>query len=133
MENKENKLIPNSVIKLTVSLDDFFKRWLIFLKPYHELADRQIDLAASLLKIRYELSKVILDDKILDETLMNGTSKKKIIEDCGISPAHFQVIMSSLRKHNFILKDGRINPKYIPSLNKENPKAFSLMILFAIK
>jgi len=126
-------MMPDRVIMPTISLNDFFKNWLIFLRPYHELTDRQIDLAASFLKKRYELSKDITNESLLDEVLMSESKKKEIIADCDISTTHFQVMMSALRKHNFIKEDNKINPKYIPSLDKEDPKKFSLMILWKFK
>jgi len=58
-------MMPDRVIMPTISLNDFFKNWLIFLRPYHELTDRQIDLAASFLKKRYELSKDITNESYL--------------------------------------------------------------------
>lgn len=131
MENKTNKqLLPNSVISPTISLKDFFKSWLIILRPYHHLTDKQIDLAATFLKKRYELSKDILNDVLLDEILMSDSKKNEIKAECGITTAHFQVMMTVLRKNNFIKENNRINPKYIPNVSKDNPKNFSLMIMW---
>jgi len=124
---------PSSVVRVTTDLNDFFKKWLIFLKPYHELTERQIDLAAAFLKARYELSKVISDEAILNENVMSESTRRKVREECGITLAHFQVMMGDLRKHKFF-EDGKINPRYIPNLDKEGtPENFSFMVLFVIK
>lgn len=123
---------PSSIIRVPTSLNEFFKNWLIFLKPFHELTDRQIDLAAAFLKARYELSKVIADESILDENVMSINTRKKIMEECGFTIAHFQVIIGDLKKHKFLV-DGKINKRYIPNLTKENSDSYALMIYFPFK
>jgi hypothetical protein len=118
----------NNVIRIPTSLSgNFFKYWFLFLKPFHKLADREIDVAASFVKHRYELSKVIQDEEILDRVTMSEDTKKKVREDCGITLAHFQVIMGKLRKNKVII-EGRINPKFIPNITGED--SFSLMLYF---
>lgn len=123
---------PSSVIRQTTTLGGFFKRWLIMLRPYHGLTDTQISVAAAFLKARYELSKVISNENLLDENVMSESTRRKIREECNVSNAHFQVIMGDLRKHEFII-DNKINPRYIPRLNGANPKDFSLMIYFVFE
>lgn len=127
---KSSNFKPDSLVMLPTTLDNFFRTWLIFLRPYHELTDRQIDIAACFLKHRYELSKVIKEEKLLDENVMSDTSKKQIMEECHITKAHFQVIMSDLKKHKLIV-NGVINPRYIPSI-KDDAKSFSFMLYFQI-
>lgn len=121
-------LKPDSVIRIGTTLDSFFTQWLIFLRPYHKLTDRQISLAAQFLKMRYELSKVIKDEKLLDENVMGSPIRAKIREACNVTPEFFQVLVSDLRKHQFFV-DGKINPRYIPNLS-ESPEGYSLMLYF---
>lgn len=120
---------PSSVIKVPTTLDNFFENWLIFLRPFHGLTDRQIRLAAAFLKERYELSKVISDENILDETLFSPTTRERILSAVGFEPAHYRVLLGDLRKRRFFI-DKRINKKYIPNLSSDNPKSFSLMVMF---
>ena len=122
---------PSSVIRIPTSLESFFTNWLLFLKPFHGMTDRQISLAAQFLKVRYELSKSISDEALLDENVMSDTTKKKVREACNVTPAFFQVLMGDLRKHRFI-EDGKINPKYIPKL-APSQGIFTLMLYFEIK
>ena len=82
----------------------------------------------SFVKQRYELSKVIKDNEILDKVTMSEDTKKKVREECDISLPHFQVIMGKLRKNKVII-DGKINPRYIPSVDEENG-SFKMMLLF---
>lgn len=67
----------NNVIRIPCSLDiTFFRRWIEFLVPFHHLTKRQADVVANFLKTRYELSKVIKDEELLDKILMNDDTKK---------------------------------------------------------
>jgi hypothetical protein len=108
----------------------FFYYWIMFLKPFHHLTDRESEVIVSLLKIRYELSKVITDANILDKVLMSEDSKRKVREECGITLPHFQIVMSKLRKNKVII-DNKINPRYIPKLEEENG-TFKMMLLFEL-
>lgn len=123
---------PNSVLVIPCSLDgSFFKLWFNFLRPFHKLTDREIDIIASFVKQRYELSKVIKDQEVLDKVTMSDDTKRKVREECNISQAHFQVIMTKLKKSK-IIENGRINPKFIPKLS-EDPKRFQLLLSFNLE
>lgn len=121
----------NSVIKIPTTLDDFFRYWLEFLKPFHQLTGREIDVATALIRQRYELSKVITDDNILDKVVMSDDTRKIVREECNLSLPHFQVIMGKLKK-NKIIVDGRINPKFIPNITEDHDN-FQLLLLFELK
>ena len=95
------------------------------------MTDREIDVITSFVKHRYELSKVIKDDNILDRVTMSEDTKRKVREECNITLPHFQVIMSKLRKSKVII-DGRINPRFIPNVNEENG-SFKLLLLFELQ
>lgn len=78
-----------------------------------------MEIAASFLAKREELSKVISDNSIIDSVLMSEDTKKKIREECNITLPHFQVVMGELRKSKFI-DNNSINPKFIPNLSDDN-------------
>lgn len=119
----------SSTVRIPTSPDnDFFKYWLIFLRPLHHLTDREIDLATAFLKKRYELSKSINNDDLLDKIVLNEDYKKEIREEVGITNTHFQVIMGKLRNNKFI-ENNKINPKFIPRIKEENG-SFLLLIYF---
>ena len=92
------------------------------------LTERDMDVITSFVKQRYELSKVIKDNEILDKVTMSEDIKKKVREECDISLPHFQVILGKLKKNKVII-DGKINPRYIPIVNEENG-SFKMMLLF---
>lgn len=120
---------PNNIVRIPCkSLKSFFIYWFTFLKPFHNLSAREIDVIASFVKQRYELSKVIKDEELLNNVIMSSDIKKKIREECNITSQNFQVIMSGLRKRKVIIND-RINPRYIPNLG-EDPSSFQLLLHF---
>ena len=131
-EQKSNLNRPNSVLRIPCSLSgSFFRYWFMFLRPFHKLTNREIDVITAFVKHRYELSKVIKDDVILDKVTMSEDVKKKVREECKITLPHFQVIMGKLRK-NKIIVDGKINPRFIPNITEEND-SFQLLLLFELK
>lgn len=120
---------PNNIVRIPCSLDiSFFKYWFMFLKPFHKLTDREIDVIAAFVKHRYELSKVIKDNEILDKVTMSEDTKKKVREECNLALPHYQVIMGKLRKNKVII-DGKINPRFIPNID-ESIGSFQLLLLF---
>lgn len=122
---------PNNVIALKSSLDGkFFRIWLEFLRPFHKLTERETDVMAAFLKERFELSKVVSDQEILDKLTMSEDTKKKVREACNISQAHFQVIMTKLKKSKMI-DNGKINPKFIPKV-EHDAKGFQLLLAFEL-
>lgn len=121
----------NNVITIPTSIEGkFFRYWFEFLRPFHKLTDREIDVIASFVKHRYELSKVIKDQELLNTITMNEDTKRKVREDCNISQAHFQVIMTKLKKSK-VIDNGRINPKFIPRL-REDDNSFQLLLSFEL-
>lgn len=122
---------PNNVIGIPTTLAKFFRYWVEFLEPLHHLTEREIDIITAFLKKRYELSKSILDPVVLDKYLMNEDTKAEIREECGVSPAHFQVIMGKLRKSKIIV-NGNISPKFIPNIKEDNG-TFQLLLYFQVK
>jgi hypothetical protein len=130
MESITNLIRIKSNSKLKMSPEgDFFRYWVAFLKPLHELANREMDVLAAFLKMRYFLSKEIIDSDRLDRVLMSEETKREIREKCGITPKHFQVIMRKFRK-NGVIKDGRICMNMIPTITDEG---VGLMIHFSFK
>lgn len=120
----------NGVISISTSLKgEFFRYWLQFLSPIHNLSEREIDVVTAFLKERYTLSKSINDDQILDKVLMSKETKRKIREECGLAQAYFQIIMGKLRRAKVIV-DNKINPKFIPKNIEDKDKAFQLLLHF---
>ena len=98
---------------------------------FRSLTEREEDVAAAFLKERYKLSKVVLDDELLDRMLMSEETQSKLREECSLNNQHFQVIKSKLKQKKFLV-DGKINPRLIPNL-KEDSNTFQLLLLFDLK
>ena len=123
---------PDNIVRVPCSLDkSFFKYWFKFLRPFHKLTDREIDIISSFTRQRYELSKVIKDSEILDKVTMSEDTRKKVREECNITLPHFQVIMGKLRKSKVII-DNKINSRFIPNIDEESG-TFQLLLLFEFK
>lgn len=103
----------------------------MFLEPLHKLTNKEIDVMALFIKHRYILSKDILSEEILDKVTLGEEVKRKIREELEMNFSHFQVIMVNLRKKGAI-KDGRINPKFIPNIIEDN-NSFQLLLHFDFK
>lgn len=122
----------NNVIRIPTSLSgNFFRYWFMFLQPFHKLTSREIDVITSLVKHRYELSKVIKDADLLERVTMSEDIKRKVREECNITLPHFQVIMGKLRKNQVII-DNKINQKFLPNIGEENGY-FKLLLLFELQ
>lgn len=123
---------PNNVIALKSSLSGrFFRIWLEFLRPFHKLTERETDVMAAFLKQRFELSKVVSDQEVLNKLTMSEDTKKKVRDDCNISQAHFQVIMTKLKKSKMI-DNGKINPRFIPRVEQDS-RGFQLLLAFELE
>ena len=124
---------PNNMFPVMTHMEtEFFRDWCVFLKPFVSLTPREMDVMASFLKNRYELSKSISDPATLDILMMSESTKQKVMEECGITKQHFYVIMNILRNKK-IIKDGVINPRLIPNIRKDDNGSFQLLILFKEK
>lgn len=124
------KLIPNNIVRVPCSLNgDFFKYWCDFLQPLHHLTEREKEVIACFLKYRYELSKSISDETILNKYLMSQEIQRKIKEECNLNSSHLQVVLTKLRKNDIISVDGIIKPKFIPHI-EEDEDSVRLMIYF---
>lgn len=120
----------NNVIRIPTSINGkFFRIWVEFLTPLHNLTNREKDVVAAFIKERFELSSSITDNNLLDKYVMSDDIKAKIKKECGISDAFFQVILGKLRKTNVIV-NGKINSRFIPKNINSNDKCFQLLLYF---
>jgi hypothetical protein len=129
---KEAKKLPkpNNIVTVPTTLGiDFFKWWCIFLRPFINLTNREIDVVSSFLKQRWELSKHISDQTILDKMVMSEDTKLKVQEECKITSQHLYVVMSNLRK-NKVIVNNTLNPRLVPNLRPDDNGVFQLLILF---
>jgi len=74
-----------NIVRITIPKNKFFRYWFECMYPCHKQPSRYMDIYSSFLKYRFELSKVIKDEEILDNVLFSDDIKKKIRGDCNIS------------------------------------------------
>lgn len=131
-QSREVKKIPKPNNLFNVECDsirEFYKWWFIFLRPFVNLTDREIEVIASLLKYRLELSKSVSDVIILDKMTLGNDAREKALEECNMTLKHFYVIINSLKKKGVIEKN-IIRPEIIPNVRTGDNGVFYLMILF---
>lgn len=118
-----------NIVRIPTTLDsNFFRYWFNFLEPFHKLTNREIDVITCFIKHRFDLSKVIKDDNILDQVLMSEETKKIIRLECKLESPYFQVIMGKL-KQNRLIVDGKINKRFIPNV-EQDAEEFRLIFHF---
>lgn len=138
MAEEKKERIANNVMRVQgqgkpLSLDgSFFRTFIEFLTPFHNLANREKDVLAAFIKERYFLSQSITDPQLLDKVLMNDDTKAKIKKECNVSDAFFSGILGKLRKADVII-DNAINPLYLPKRVSSGDKSFKLMFVFEIQ
>lgn len=98
-----------------------------FLAPAHHLTSRERDVAARILSQYFKLRERVADPVLLKELLWSQQSRKDIRESLGMSPAHFQMILKSLREAKVIV-NGDLNKAYIP--NKGTESRFVMCIVY---
>lgn len=131
MSQNNKKKNMNIVYMPVNSEEDFYYYWLVFLKPFHPLVNKEMIIAAEFLYQRQLLSEVISDSELVDTALLSKDTAEKIKEKHKISDSYYKVIISNFRKNGFI-QDEKVNPKYIP--NREfGEKTFQLTFHFDLR
>lgn len=129
-----SKRIADNVVPITTPLDaSFFRAYLDFIAPLHNLTNTEREILSHFLKEHYELSKVITDDAILAQVLASNSTKQKIMEACNLKSTNLQVVLHKFKK-NGVMVEGVIDPKLIPALSEEALESgeFRLMIRFSL-
>jgi hypothetical protein len=108
-----------------------FRYWLEFLKPYHKLRTKEIEALALILYFRYELSREIPNQSVVDLVLFSTETRVKIREDLGgMSQKVFNNLLTSLRNKKVLSKGNKILPALIPGMSEDG---FKLVFNFEVK
>lgn len=130
MESVTNYIQINTNQKLKMSPEgDFFKVWVAFLKPIHDLAKKEMDVLAVFLKERYKISKKVPDANMVDSILLSHATRQSICDQCGIKPKHLNVILSKFRR-NGVIRNEHFFLNLIPLIDNDGAR---LMINFSFK
>lgn len=121
--------VKQALIKTNVK--NFFKHWLTLTKPLHKLKQHEISILSLLLYNYFELKKTILNEDLAWKLTFDYDSKHKIYEELNISEGSFNNALYLLRKKG-VIKDNKINKSFVPVLNLEKDKTYSLIFKFEI-
>lgn len=124
----DNLNIARVPTSLEFGKGNFFSKWLELMRPMHGLATREIDVLAALLQRRYELSKSITDETLLQKVVLSSESKREIRNMLEMSATHMNVVFNKF-KQNKIIMEYSINKKYIPKLDI-NKTSYGLVFIF---
>lgn len=116
---------------LNVNKKKFFTYWLKFLKPYHHLRNKELELLALLLIKRHELSQKISDDSLVDIMLFERKTREELRTEMKYANhGVLQNMLSGLRSKG-VITDNKINKLLIPNLER-NSNNFKLVLNFNI-
>jgi hypothetical protein len=109
-----------------------FMYWLEFLKPYHKLANKEVEALSILLYYRWELSKEVSNMALVDKLLFSSEIRLKVREDLGgMKSGVFNNLLTTLRRKGVLSKDNKIIPALIPNINPDST-GFKLIFDFEI-
>lgn len=113
--------------------DDFFQKWVEYIKPKHGLTKTEQRVLAEILRHRYILSKSINDEALLEETFLNKIHRDAIRSSLKMSGPQFNGIMGKLRDLKILVQNKytemyKMNPNFIVTPNDSG--SFKLLMVF---
>lgn len=121
-----------NIVKKSIPETAFFAVWLTFLQPLHHLPNQEQKVLAAFLLRRHLLSRNVTDKILLNKILFSTDTRDEIRESVGIGKGRFNNIIANLRKLEVFTENG-INPKFIPNLDSNGGKEYSLIFSFELK
>lgn len=119
-----------NVKRISTSKKEIFRYWLEFLKPYHKLRQKEIEVLSLMLYYRYELSREVKNPDLVNKLLFSTDTRNQIREDLSdMGQKVFNNLLSSLRKKGVLSDKNVINPVLIPSMTENG---FQLIFNFEI-
>lgn len=121
-----------SIKGIQTSEKNLFVYWLEFLKPYHKLANKEIEALGLMLYYRHELSKEVSNEDLVDKLLFSSDIRQKIKTDLGgMKNGVFNNLLSTLRRKKVLSTKNKITSSLIPNKDPMS-KEFSLVFNFQI-
>ena len=85
-----------------------FRYWLEFLKPYHKMRTKEIEVLSLMLYYRYELSREISNPEIIDTILFSTKTRMDIRSELGnMGQRNFNNILTAFRIKGILSKDNK--------------------------
>jgi len=127
MTTGQNKNIK----RIHTTKKSIFRYWLEFLRPYHKLRTKEIEALSLMLYYRYELTREVSNEEIVDTILFSTSTRNKIRVELGdMDQKVFNNLLTSLRKKNVLSKENKITKVLIPKMTEGG---FQLIFDFDIK
>jgi hypothetical protein len=127
MTTGQNKNIK----RIHTTKKSIFRYWLEFLRPYHKLRKKEIEALSLMLYYRYELTREVSNEEIVDTMLFSTSTRNKIRVELGdMDQKVFNNLLTSLRKKNVLSKENKITKVLIPKMTEGG---FQLIFDFDIK
>lgn len=124
------KIQVDNVVRIPCSLEkNFFTYWFLFLEPFHHLTKKEIEVLSTIVAKRFQLSKNISDETILDQFLFSEEVRREMRESLGMTVSHFQVMVSKFKKVGILDSNNKINPRFLPKITEENGN-YKMLLLF---
>lgn len=125
-------MLNTDVKQIKTTQREIFRYWLEFLKPFHKLANKEIEAMSSLLYYRHELSKEIKSPDLIDKLLFSKDMRQQVRNDLGgMKNGVFNNLLTVLRRKKVLSTDNKIFPFLIPKFQPE-AKGFKLILNFEI-
>jgi len=127
MKTGQNKNIK----RIHTTKKSIFRYWLEFLKPYHKMRTKEIEVLSLMLYYRYELSREISNPEIIDTILFSTKTRMDIRSELGnMGQRNFNNILTAFRSKGILSKDNKITSVLIPNMSEDG---FQLIFDFDIK
>ena len=127
MKTGQNKNIK----RIHTTKKSIFRYWLEFLKPYHKMRTKEIEVLSLMLYYRYELSREISNPEIIDTILFSTKTRVDIRSELGnMGQRNFNNILTAFRSKGILSKDNKITSVLIPNMSEDG---FQLIFDFDIK
>lgn len=116
---------------LDTNLLRFFRLWMEFLKPFHKLTNKEIEIVAFLLYKRHLLKAKIPDDKYVDKLLLGEDVRNEIKKLMNYNSNQVLSNMISELRSKKIIVDNKITKVLIPNIETDAVN-FKLVLNFNI-
>lgn len=132
MREEQNNLKVNALLNIPYSSkEEFYERWVEFLRPFHGMSSVPCKVFATLLCAREQCAKSSNEDSVIDMLLFSDEVQQEVCKKLGIDRARMYCNLSILRKYG-VMTENRINSKFIPDVKEENGE-YKVLIRFCYK
>ena len=122
MAEPSKKKVADGGMVIPCTSDTFIRAWFEVMRPIHKLPQKEMEIAAHIIKKRFALAEGVADKNLvnIDRLLLNKEGKQELCEELGVTPAYLRQVLSNLKRREVLIGDA-VNPKYLPSWEPGKP------------